>query len=805
MNTMWIDFRLALRLLVKYPALTMVGGLSIAVAVAVLAGTFAVTGNLLEPRLGLPEADRVVALQNWDVATGAPTRILQREFVTWRNALKSVEAIGAFASYDREVVRDGGASRTVRVAAVTSAAFDVAATPPVLGRLLGEADEAPQATPVVVIASRVWRELFAESPAVIGQTLRISGTPHEIVGVMPDGFRFPLNHTVWIPLQVRSSDGGESAGPALVVFGRMVQGVNLDRAQAELSLLGHRTTDGSRQANSRLLPRVIPYAQQWVGTSRLGYTGARLGLVLLLLVVVANVGALVLARTLAREGEVAVRRALGAARRQIVLQLTVEAFVLVSLSAILGLIVASWGVGVISRIMANSMFGPGGLPFWWRDGLTPGTVSWVGGLSVVSTILCGALPAATLTSRREWGTLQRTGSAHASSRVGLVGKTVIASQFALSVGLLTFAVAEWPDMVQNEAGIEGLTADSYLTAVLRLGEVGSDMPSNGPLAARRTLLQRLQAEPGVMGTTLATALPGTLHPQVRTQTDRPDDAPDGHTVRYSEVGPGFFDVMGLRARVGRVFTDEDFISDSDHPVVVVNESYARQKLGGTAVVGERLRFVSRAGDGDAWREVVGVVPDFGMNSIDPSRPAGVYIPLDEGEGVVTLVVRTTGEPGAFAPLLRTISAALEPLVGIERIQPLGAIIRSNRAQRRMEYVALALGTVAVLLLTMGGLSAVTSFLVSRRSHEMGIRTALGAQPVRVALDIYAGAARRLGWGVAVGLPTGIALGSVVLEGGSAIVAFKVSLGLIVVGFVACVPATRRLLAVDPVEALRGEL
>jgi putative ABC transport system permease protein len=459
--------------------------------------------------------------------------------------------------------------------------------------------------------------------------------------------------------------------------------------------------------------------------------------------------------------------------------------------------------------MADAALGVGGLPFWWQDGLTPETIWWVGILAVVSTLLCGALPAILLTNQREWGTLQRAGSSNWSPQAGMGLKAVVAAQFALSVGLLTMAVAEWPDMVKNEGSIDGLSSDTYLTAVVHVRdgepEVAPGRESAEDVAlVHQALLERLRVDPGVAGATIATALPGMLHPQVRTQTDKVGDTPDDHPIRYSAVEPAFFDVMGIRVRAGRGFSEQDFSSNGPRSVVVVNESYARERLGGTAVIGRRIRFARRTREGGDWREVVGVVQDFAMNSIDPSRPAGVYIPLVDTPRSVSLAVRTPDLPAQFAPRLRSLGAGLGPLVAIQRVQPLDQVIRSNRAQRRMEYVAVAVGAIAVILLTMGGLSAVTSFFVSRRTHEMGIRTALGAQPARVALDIYSGAVRRLGWGVIAGVPTGIALGSVVLEGGSVMVSLKVSVALIAVGLLACVPATRRLLAVDPVDAIRGE-
>lgn len=809
MRTQWADIRLAARLLLKYPALTMVGGLSMSVAVAALAGTFAITGNLLDPTLPFPDGERVVSVQNWDVTSRTPDGARHGDYLLWRDELRSIEDLGAFESDEREVVREGGPTQTFRVAAVTAGAFEVAQTPPVLGRYLGQADEEAGASRVVVIGAEVWEDLFAGSRTVIGQTLRISGSPHEVVGVMPEGFGFPLNHAAWVPLRFDLSASEGMAGPILSVFGRLAQGFDLDGAQAELSLLGRRSANASPQTHANLRPRVLPYAQQWIGTSRLGFAAARLGLVILLLVIVANVGALVLARTLTREGEIAVRRALGASRGQIVVQLTVEALFPVILSAAAGLAAASWGVSVVSRVMADTALGVGGLPFWWQDGLTPGTIWWVGTLAVVSTLLCGALPAILLTNQREWGTLQRAGSSNWSPQAGMGLKAVVAAQFALSVGLLTMAVAEWPDMVKNEESIDGLSSDAYLTAVVHVRdgepEVAPGRESAEDVAlVHQALLERLRVEPGVAGATIATALPGMLHPQVRTQTDKVGDTPDDHPIRYSAVGPAFFDVMGIRVRAGRAFSEQDFSNDAPRSVVVVNESYARERLGGTAVIGRRIRFARRTGEGGDWREVIGVVQDFGMNSIDPSRPAGVYIPLDDAPRSVSLAVRTPDVPAQFAPRLRSLGAGPGPLVAIQRVQPLDQVIRSNRAQRRMEYVAVAVGTIAVILLTMGGLSAVTSFFVSHRTHEMGIRTALGARPARVALDIYSGAVRRLGWGVIVGVPTGIALGSVVLEGGSVMVSLKVSVALIAVALLACVPATRRLLAVDPVDAIRGE-
>lgn len=570
----WVDVKLAFRVLVKYPALTIVGIVSISVAVAAVAGAFAVTDNLLDPRLPLPSGDRLVALQDWDVSSGTPEPRAFGDFAAWRDDLRSIERIGAFASSERDVMRPGGSSRPARVAEISATAFQLAETAPLLGRTLLEADEGPGAGQVVVLGYQIWQELFAADPEVVGRTLRVGDTSHEVVGVMPEGFRFPLNHSLWVPLRTGATVERVGAGPPIVIFGRLAEGVEPREAQAELSLLGQRAAQEAPETHASLRPRVVPYAQQWVGASRLGFSGVRLGLLLLLLVVGMNVAALVLARNLTREGEFAVRTALGAGRGQIVVQLTVEALVLVSLASGLGLVVAAWGLDAMTKVMAETAFGIGGLPFWWHEGLTASTVYRIAVLNAACAILCGALPALVVTGSREWGRLQHAASSTWSPRVGPGAKMLIAAQFALSVGFLTMAVAEWPDMIQNEVPIQGLSAESYLTAVVRPldhdWEGRSSSEASRPF--RRAYVDGLESEPGVLGVTFATALPGMLHPQARTETDGASIAAEERTVRYASVDPDFFDVMGAELRVGRGFTLQDAAAEEDHPVVVVNES-----------------------------------------------------------------------------------------------------------------------------------------------------------------------------------------------------------------------------------------
>lgn len=807
MDASWTDLRLGLRILAKYPGLTCVGVASLSIAVAATAGVFAFTANFLKPTLPLEDGHRVVALQNWDVGYRQVGPASLGDYVEWRGELASVQDLGAFSSFERNLITPTGGVGSVRGAEITASAFRLARVPPLMGRTLTDDDEREGAEGVAVIGYGLWQSSFSGDAEVIGQTIRLDGLGHAVVGVMPEGFRFPLNHGLWVALQTDPLDRTRLDWPMVVIFGRLSNEVGLEEAQAELSILGRRRALELPDTHAALRPRVIPYAQQWIGDQPWGYLGGRLALLALLLVVCANVGALVFARTLAREGEFAVRAALGAGRARIVSQLFTEALVLCACAAAIGLFLASWGLGLAEEMVRESPIGVNGLPFWWQSGLTHQSVVLVGFLTVGAAAVCGLVPALMTTRHRVWMRLQRSSSSGASVRVGRGAKIVIASQFGLSVGLLTLAVAEWPDFVMNEAGISGLAPDAYVTAELRPARPGFERAGlAGQLVAdRESLASRLDVEPGVMGFAFAGSLPGMVHPQQRTEVEGASDDWGRRTVRVAQVDANFFDVLGVPFKGGRGFDPSDFGPAGTVPAVAVaNEAFVAARLGGGPALGQRVRFVNRVGEPGPWLEVVGVVADFGMNPIDPSRPEGLYVPLGSEAGPVMLVIRVAGEAAGFTTRLRSISADASQAYRLARVRPLSAVLAVARGQRRTEYAAITVGTLGILLLSLGGVYAIMSFFVSRRIREVGIRTALGARPSRVTFDIYRRAAVQLGWGVVAGIAVTLVLSSVALEGGSPAVVLKVSVVMIMTGLLACAAPTLRLLRVHPSEAMRVE-
>ncbi|HLL81734.1 MAG TPA: ABC transporter permease, partial [Longimicrobium sp.] len=257
----WLDVKLGARMLVKHPGLTVVGGLAIAVAVAVSTSMFTFLHSSMYPVLPLPEGDRIVALENWDVRAQNEERRSLRDLAVWRAELKSVRDVAAFRDLTRNLIGPGGPPEPVEVAEMTASGFRVARVPPLLGRYLVPADELPDAPAVVVIGHDVWKERFAGDPGVIGRGVRLGHTVHTVVGVMPERFAFPVSHNIWVPLRLDPALFEPGTGPELFIFGRLAPGATRDQAQAELTTIGRRAAAASPATHAQLEPRVLTYTE----------------------------------------------------------------------------------------------------------------------------------------------------------------------------------------------------------------------------------------------------------------------------------------------------------------------------------------------------------------------------------------------------------------------------------------------------------------------------------------------------------------------------------------------------------------
>jgi predicted permease len=826
----WLDVKLGFRMLVKYPVLTIVGGLAMAFAILVGAGAFELVTQNVRPRLPLPEGDRIVALQSWDASTSRVEPRALHDFVLWREELRSVVDLGAFRDVSRNLITDDGLGVPITVAEISASAFRLTRVPPLLGRHLSDADEDPGAPLLVVIGYDAWQARFAGDSAVVGRTVRLGGARSTVVGVMPDGFAFPARHSFWAPLRLNVRSYERRAGPGIRIFGRLAPGVTLDEAEAELAAVGRRTAADFPDTHQHLRPQVMPYAQSFGDPEEaLAVMAINLPAIMLLMLVCANVALLMFARAATREGEIIVRTALGASRGRIVMQLFAEALVLGSVAALVGLSAAGFGLRWVMGVLAAEMAG-GRLPFWMHGSLSPATVLYACALTVLGAVIAGVVPALKVTRGMGAGLKQATAGG-GGLQFGGIWTAVIISQVAITVAFPAVAFMTRRAEVQIRSTDVGVRSQEYLSARLELNREATfpraeRVDTQATLAARfatisQELRRRLMADPAVSGVTFANVLPRMHHPDRFVAVDEGDAAPADprwpgwYRVQTASVDREFFDVLGAPILSGRDFHSGDLEPGSR--VVIVNQSFATLVFGARDPIGRRIRYARAEewnsgrptfGEPSQWHEIVGVVRNLGLAPSDMGG-AGFYLPVAAG-GVhpAYLAVHVRGDPVAFAPRLRAIAGAVDPAL---RLYDPVRLDRVNDAELRTIafWFRLLLGVSGLALtLSLAGIYAVMAFTVARRTREIGIRVALGANPRRVVVAIF----RRPLAQVALGVATGMVLvaGLVLLatdfhlsvsQAVSVVLYAALMLG---VCLLACVVPTRRALRVEPTEALKAE-
>lgn len=819
-----LDVRLGLRMLGKYPGQTLVGGLGMAVAIAVGVGFFSVAYHFMYPTLPLPDGDRLVGLENWDVQANNEDRHALHDFVAWRQQMRSVVQISAFRDTIRNLIDDEGGVTQVPVAEMTASGFEVARVPPLLGRYLVRADEQPDAPPVVVIGYDVWRVRFAADPDVLGRRLRLGDGEYTVVGVMPEGYAFPLNHTFWVPFRWDPEDWERGRGPEIFIFGRLADGVTRAQAEAELAAIGQRSAAAWPATHEYLRPHVWPYTYplvdiQDVSVWDLGVT--QLIATLLLVVVAMNVAVISYARVATRRGEIAVRSALGASRARIVVQLFVEALVLSSLAALVGLLIAHWGLTQANIIMEEEIGPP---PFWGSFALGSAAIPVVIGLTTLAAVIVGVVPGLQATGRRLKSTLAQL-SGGAGLRLGRTWAALIVAQVAIAVCGLSVGIS----LTWDQVAVMSFEAN-YARRELIAARTSMDVeppPGADPQAYLQQLRaryrevrdewrQRLERDPTIAAVTYSADPPGS-EPSVRIEIEGmpdPTDSTGGYRVRSGQVGPDLFDALGVSILAGRPLRADD-VGGETTPVLV-SRAFVERFLDGAPALGRRIRMLPAVvGEDDGpppepgpWHEVVGVVEDLYTNRMDAERVAPViYQALTWGDTDTYLLVRAPGDPGYTIARVRRVAAALDPSmrVGMRSVETLD---RQRRAALRLIAGTIGFVMLSVLLLCAAGIYALMSFAVTRRRREIGIRAALGALPHRILASVFSRAFVQLAVGVAIGVVAALALDGFVdgafSEGAGRFMIPAVSALVLLVGLLATLGPARRGLRVDPTEALRAE-
>ncbi len=473
-----LDFKLSLRMLVRYPGLTLVGGLAIAFAIWAGAGTFEFINQVVHPKLPLAQGERIVGIKTLDRATARAEAPALHDFARWAEELRTVEELGAFRLVQRNLISAGGTAEPVEVAEISASAFRVTGVPPLLGRHLVSADERPGAAPVAVIGHEVWRRRFAGDPGIVGREIRLGRRVHTVVGVMPVGYGFPVDQGLWTPLRLDPLAFAPGQSPRVRVFGRLAPGATLEEARAELAALGERAAAQLPATHGRLRPQVMPYGESIMSFSRAESAGSlsvNLFLVMLLVLVCGNVALLMFARAASREGELVVRSALGATRGRLVGQLFLEALVLAAAGAALGLAAVEAGLAwAFEMVRASTDF----FPFWLRPRLSPATVAYAALLTVVAAGVAGGVPGLKATRGLRAG-LQRASAGGGGFRFGGVWTTVIVVQVALTVAFPVVAYVLHTEVAELQAVDVGFPDEQYLAVRVEMDEAA---PAGAPRA-----------------------------------------------------------------------------------------------------------------------------------------------------------------------------------------------------------------------------------------------------------------------------------------------------------------------------------
>jgi putative ABC transport system permease protein len=796
MEHLWQDLRYALRTFAKQPTFALTAILTLALGIGANAAIFGVVNSVLLRPLPFPEPDELAVL--WGhypdfgrTSTSAP------DFRDWREGIAAFEHLSAFTQGSINLA-GGGEPEQVRGARVTANFFQTLGVAPALGRTFVDGEDREGAPDVAVIGDGLWRRRFAADPAMVGRAITINDRPFTVAGVMPPGFTSGGEDELWIPLDVENP-GYPRRGEFLTVIGRLRPGATVAQAQSQLDAVVRRLAQQYPETNASIQGEVVSMQADLVREARpalLIFTGA---VALVLLIACANVANLLLARASARQREVAVRLALGASRGRLVRQLLTESVLLAVIGAAAGLVLAAWALDALRA--SGTTFVPR---------LTEIRIDWmVAGyslaLAVGTGILFGLAPAVRLVSAHGLPAALKEGARGATAGGLRLRNALVLGEAALAIVLLAGAGLLLRSFVRLNQVDMGFDPRGVLTYELILPTARyPDEATLVPMIDR--LVERTRGIPGVNAVAVSSDLPLestnylTFDLEGRVDTDGSGD------LQPFRVTPEHFAVLGIPLRSGRLLAESD---DASAPAVaVVNEELVRRFLGGQDPIGRRIQVSDGA---DSAATIVGVVGDVAQEGVSAAPYAQVYQPIAQGPTrSVRVAIRTAGEPLAIANQARAALAAVDPQLPLTKLRTMEDRLAGSLTQPRVSMAVLGVFALLALVLAAIGIYGVLSYAIARRTREIGIRIALGAQP---------GDVRRL----VIGQGMRPVVGGVLLGVGGALLLTRLMQGLLygvspsdpgtlagvalllsaVALFATWLPA-RRATRVDALEALRSE-
>jgi putative ABC transport system permease protein len=805
MQTLWQDLRYGARMLLKKTGFTLIAVFTLSLGIGANTAIFSVVNSVLLRPLPYPNSERLMTIWEDHRERNGPVNEWTSPpgFEDWRDQAKSFDHVVALQDWQPTLTGQGDPEQLVG-AQVSHDTFATLGVTPALGRSFRPEEDQRGVESVVILSHGLWRRRFGADPSLVGKKISLNGESRVVIGVMPAGFNFPIiaGADIWRPIQPALNPRCQRGCITVRVMARLKPGAAEAQARAELNSIAARIEQQFPDTNTKVGATLVPLHEFLVGPVKTRMMALLVAVGFVLLIACANVANLLLARSATREKEIAIRASLGAGRWRIARQLLSESLLLASIGGAAGLLLA---YGLVNLLVS---FSPQGTPRLDEIGMDRLVLGYTVAVTVLTGLLFGSAPVWQLFKADLNLSLRDSGKGLQGARSGRrVLSALVVAETALALTLLVGAGLLIRSFVRLQRVDPGFNPRNVLTAVVTLPPaVYPERNQIAPFFSQ--LLERVRTLPGVQSAAAVSSLPlaGADSDADFVIEGRPAPQPDQRPVAwYSSVSSDYFRTMGMRLIAGREFTERD--NENSPNVVIISQAMARRHFPNEDPIGKRI------GNGrpDGWREIVGITADVKHFGLTQDARVSMFFPdRQRPSRQMFIVARTAADPLSLSSALRGAVAAMDKNLAVSNISAMEEVTSQSIGQERFTLLLLGLFSALALLLAVAGIYGVMSYAVAQRTHEIGVRVALGAQTRDVLRLVVSQGMVLVLAGVGIGLASSLALTGLIrglLFGVSAtdpITFVAISVLLSVVALPACYLPARRATKVDPMVALRSE-